>query len=524
MNKCAFIAVVAACLFAGLVSLGAAAAKPPVQAAAQIRLTVTGADITARPELYGHNVPTIDWHGTVNGSAPILWDVARNRPDPSWEKLTHAYPLRIMRYHSGNNYAWRNVVGPLSERKPIAPSEHWSGPYRPEAGMDEFLRWLETLPQAPAAQLIASPFLPVNDIADLVAYCNATTGPMAELRARNGHPTPYNVRHWELGNETDWIGRADLDVMRPDTEQEKSKRLHVSEYIARCEERITAMRSVDPAILIYAHAQTSPWPDSNPDWRLWHQEVIKKLAGQIDAIVIHPYYDGHDVPYVLRSVDALIADIKQFAPPDAIVTRPLTVAITEHSRWINPDKRSSWSRSWGLQGAISAGDFLLRCMARPEISSANYWCYLHKGPWRVLNEDGGVKFGTGLQALFQLLNDTFLPRFELLVPTGIQPKADYSYAITAGLFSDPATGEKALVAINRSADQGATLTIKGLPVSTQIRRAEWLITADSLDATNVAASPDAVTLAKREAAMETDANGTPVLQLPPRSIAAWRWR
>jgi alpha-N-arabinofuranosidase len=36
---------------------------------------------------------------------------------------------------------------------------------------------------------------------DWVAYCNATEGKFAELRKQNGHPEPFNVKFWSVGNE-----------------------------------------------------------------------------------------------------------------------------------------------------------------------------------------------------------------------------------------------------------------------------------------------------------------------------------
>lgn len=491
----------------------------------QLELVVTGQTLPARTALYGHNMTAGDWHGnTSNHRAPILWDPATQQPDPAWTPLTHAWPLRVVRYHSGNAYPWRDAVGPVAERQTIRDDYRRS--LRTDAGLQEFLQWREGLATAatpaPGVMLIASPFRPVQELADLVAYCNATTGPLAELRAAHGHPAPYNVRYWELGNETDWINRDDLDLGRAETEREKKNKLLVSDYVALCRERALAMRAVDPSIMLIAHAQTAPWPLGNPHWREWHRGVIRGLGDLIDAIAIHPYYDGYKVPYVLASIDALIADIRELQPPG----RHITVAVTEHSRWVNYNNVEGRPQSWGLQGAISAGDFLLRAMSRPEVSSANYWCYLHRGPWRVLNAnwdaDGSQKFGTGPFYLFQLLNDAFLPRFELLTPgtpssTG---SSGYPYQVTAGHFSNPDNGTHALVAVNRSADTSATLVVRNLPLPTG-RMVFTVVTADSLQATNVPATPDAVHLETR--VIEIRGAEQPRFELPPRSIASWRW-
>lgn len=535
-------------LLPGLTLLFAAAIS-----ASPVRLELTASpdrQVSARPALYGHNMTSIDWHGTTaprfgRERPPILWDTQADQPDPAWKDLTHAWPLRVMRFHTGNNYAWRDVIGPREQRKPIKASEAWAPPYRTEAGLDEFLRWLETLPGHPEASLIASPFLPAADLADLVAYCNATTGPMAELRAANGHPEPYRVRYWELGNETDWIGRADLDVMRSDSEQEKQGKLLVSEYVARCAERIAAMRAVDPSILIYAHAQTAPWPSKTPRWRAWHREVLRHLGPDIDGIVIHLYYDGYAIPYVLASLDSLIADIRELQPADRAAERPITVVVNEHARWVPPSQSKQWVDAWSLQSAISTTDFLLRLMARPEVSMANYWCYLHRGPWRVLDADWDrlsdetpgvtLRFGTAIQPVFQLLNDALLPRYELLTPVASPnetslAEGNYDQAVTAGLFSDPVTGEYALVAVNRSSSDPATLSLtipQNFRSDATLRRS--LITADSLSARNTPTEPFAVALNQSDlaaASLPRDASrpDAVLFEVPPQGIVSWRWR
>ncbi len=73
-------------------------------------------------------------------------------------------------------------------------------------GVDSFLRLCEVIN--------AEPILTVNmHIADtalarrMVEYVNAdTTTPMGQLRAQRGHPEPYNVSIWSLGNEPDIAG------------------------------------------------------------------------------------------------------------------------------------------------------------------------------------------------------------------------------------------------------------------------------------------------------------------------------
>lgn len=497
-----------------------------------------GVKTDARPHVLGHNMTAIDWHGTAHpstgaGNAPVVWSLKEHRADPAVEALASAFPLRVLRYHSGNNYQWRKGIGPQEERQSLKASEGWSLPYRGYPGLDEFLRWAQSLPQKPEISLIASPFLPVKDLEDMVAYCNATSGPMAELRAANGHPEPYGVKYWELGNETDWEKRADLDILRAESAEEIADKLTPEQYVELCRVRIEALRKIDPSIQFYAHAQTAPWPASNPQWRAWHREVLRGIGEEIDGVVIHPYYDGYNIPYVMASVDALIADINALQPVNRF-GRPVTVVVNEHAKWVDPSKRENWPASWGLQGAVSTGDFLLQLMSRPEVSTANYWCFIHQGPWRVIdtdlnNADPAKRYTpTAIHHLYQLLNDAMLPEFRLLTPVEGEKAqtaalADYPYAVTAGLFSDPQTGAQALVAINRSAEHPVRIRLSGVgtPEAGQVRHA--LISAPSSSAGGSAPA------AQRAAAF--DSGDIPLVregdslwfELPAASVASWRW-
>lgn len=490
---------------------------PPIPAS----LVPAGPPITARADLYGHNMTCKDWQGT-DKFPPVFWDAAADKPLSAWEPLTHLYPLHLVRFHMENNYPWRDEVGPRTQRKPFRGE---GGVYTTGAGLDELLRWAETLPDPPRVSLIASPIRPVTETADLVAYCNAMDGPMAALRAANGHPSPYRVGTWELGNEVDWIKRKDLDPNRPDTSDEANTKMTADEYVALCRPLIAAMRAVDPSIHIYAHAQTGPWPRTNPDWAQWHRTVLAEMGGDIDGLVIHPYYDGYPVPYVLQSVDALLADIHKLGPKD----RPLSVWISEHARWINYKDLDERPQSWSLQGAISTADFLLQCMGRPGIAMANYWCYASRGPWKVLNADwehgNDPKFGTSLNGLYQLLNEAYADRFQpLRVETAFAGNSPgYSYTVTAGRFETASGSLHALVAINRSESQSFALRLKA-PVPGASPGKFLLLTAPSLRSTNVPATPDAVVLQTLPAPpLSPDAEGALVLPLPPRCVAAWIW-
>jgi alpha-N-arabinofuranosidase len=477
-----------------------------------------------RPLVLGQNMTAIDWHGIRGSRGSVFYDPKTHQLDPSWLPLLQAFPMRLLRWHWGNDYNWKNCVGPLDQRKPIK-HDMWNAWFNTEPGLDEFLSSFGSLPQPPQISLIASPFRPVDELADLVAYCNATSGPMAKWRQDNGHALPYNVKIWEMGNEIDFKKRADVDVMRQESDKEKSEKMSVADYMQLVKPRIAAMKHVDPTIKIYVHAQTAPWYNSNPDWPLWHQTLLKEMGDQIDGIVIHPYYDGYTVPICLRSVDQVLKDIKQLAPKD----HPITVWVNEHARWVNYKNVEERPQSWSLQGALSSADFLIELMKRPGVGMANYWCYGHRGPWRVINanweDDATQKFGTAIHGMFRIFDQALLP---IATPVQVDDlnidshPRNYTYNVSAIMFSDPATQKLCLMTINRNETLAfdARITLPYLPNSLA---KQWVLTGESLRSTNVPLTPDATAVTQQVVQTQQDANGSVTVTIPARSVALWRW-
>lgn len=116
--------------------------------------------------------------------------------------------IPVFRYPGGNfcaTYHWQDGIGPVNER-PSRPELAWGNIETNEFGTDEFMAWCE------AAN--AEPYLCLNfgtgtldEAMAWVEYCNGTKDTYyANLRRKNGHPEPYKVKYWALGNEMwgDW--------------------------------------------------------------------------------------------------------------------------------------------------------------------------------------------------------------------------------------------------------------------------------------------------------------------------------
>ena len=108
----------------------------------------------------------------------------------------------------GDNYHWRNGIGPQA-RRPATLNPDWGGVIEPNSfGTHEYFDFLGQIgSDAYISENIGSGT--VQEAADWFEYMTsdkATT--LAKQRAANGHPAPYRVKYVGLGNESWGCGGA----------------------------------------------------------------------------------------------------------------------------------------------------------------------------------------------------------------------------------------------------------------------------------------------------------------------------
>jgi alpha-N-arabinofuranosidase len=96
-------------------------------------------------------------------------------------------------------YRWKNGIGDRDARVPF-PNKVWGRIDSNDVGIDEFCQFCELVEAQPLICLSFSDG-PQN-AADLVEYCNGDANTVwGAKRAANGHPAPYRVKYWQIGNE-----------------------------------------------------------------------------------------------------------------------------------------------------------------------------------------------------------------------------------------------------------------------------------------------------------------------------------
>ena len=109
----------------------------------------------------------------------------------------------MWRFPGGNflsAHEWRDAIGDIDKRPPRWDPV-WNALQPNDVGTDEFLFMTELL-NVDAFISANSGFGDAHSAAELVEYVNGSIDtPMGKLRAANGHPEPYDVKWWGIGNE-----------------------------------------------------------------------------------------------------------------------------------------------------------------------------------------------------------------------------------------------------------------------------------------------------------------------------------
>jgi alpha-N-arabinofuranosidase len=195
-------------------------------------------------------------------------------------------------------FEWTDTIGDPSRRVPFTTV--WGGLEPGNAGLEEFVqlcRWVEAEPLICVRFSGRRP----QQAAEQVQYFNGPAdSPMGSLRAKNGHPEPYGVKYWQVGNE---LG---------DEAYQKG-------LASFCQ----AMKAVDPSIKLMA-AFPSPG--------------LLKQAGQwIDHICPHHYGCQN-----LAAMEEDVTRCKRMIAENAS-GRPIRLGITE---W------NTTAGDWGLGRAM----------------------------------------------------------------------------------------------------------------------------------------------------------------------------
>ncbi len=214
------------------------------------------------------------------------------RPDTiALLKKLHSGMWRLPGGNFLSDWVWYDAIGDPDKRPPMF-DHAWNAMQSNDVGMDEFMTFCKLIDVDPYVTVNAG-LGDSHSAMEEVEYLNGpATSYMGAKRARNGHPEPYHIKYWNIGNEP-WgdfqIGYTDLKY-----------------YVLKNNEFAKAMRKADPTITLIGSAKMlepmslkgedrakyvdnlDPMFGTDIDWT---GGLLSKSWGTFDGIAQH-WYEG----------------------------------------------------------------------------------------------------------------------------------------------------------------------------------------------------------------------------------------
>ncbi len=217
-------------------------------------------------------------------------DAVAGKFNPTTLRLLREFNVTSLRWPGGNfasQYHWRDGVGPLADR-PVVPNCNWGGLERNSLGTDEFLEFCELADVEPLVTVGSWSAIGPAEAAAWVEYVNGDPSTeMGALRAANGHPEPWDITAWQVGNEvwgTYQVGHQPA-----------------GRYADRYERYHEAMTAVDPSIEVDATGIDPGWTDHGdgsvvgrgPGRRpTWNDRLCERAGRSVEGLDVHRYSAG----------------------------------------------------------------------------------------------------------------------------------------------------------------------------------------------------------------------------------------
>lgn len=350
---------------------------------------------------------------TYSAQGAGLWDPSFHKPVPQMVELARNAGVSSLRWPGGCDvhlFNWKLTVGPL-ETRPKQPF-----------GLAEFMQSVQEIGADPVIT-ISDYFGTESDAADLVEYLNAPLGQntnggidWAAVRAKQGRASPYGVKWFEFGNETD---HGPHQRVAPTT----GTAMSADEYANRFRAVSLAIKKIDPNVRLGAVlAADTSFPLSQ-----WNETVIRGTGDVADYFIYHAYLprfaeNDKRIP-VEELFDVAFAAGDQFAvlfrrlagEIKRLTRRDIPLAITEFNGQFVQEQPKPYRLTLGT--AVLVADMVFTFL-KPEsgVVFANYW--------QMSNEYWGMVRGYQAPYLkrptfyvFQMLNENL---GEQLVETRVQ--------------------------------------------------------------------------------------------------------
>jgi alpha-N-arabinofuranosidase len=236
--------------------------------------------------------------------------------------LLHELNSPVYRWPGGNfvsGYNWRDGIGDRDKRPP-RKNPAWQGVESNDVGIHEFMKFCEILGTGPYIAVNAGMGNSDEAMAEVLYTNGGLETPMGKLRAANGHPEPWKVKWWSIGNEMygDWqLGH-----------------MSTSEFVKKNNEFADRMRSADPSIKLIAVGDLGDWD----------KMILANCADKMDYISEHfykqDYHGGGLMTHVKQIPDAIaekaVAHREYRQTIGSLKGKDIRICMDEWNYWYGP--------------------------------------------------------------------------------------------------------------------------------------------------------------------------------------------
>ncbi|HEY5914482.1 MAG TPA: alpha-L-arabinofuranosidase C-terminal domain-containing protein [Verrucomicrobiae bacterium] len=282
-------------------------------------------------------------------------------------------------------FEWKDTIGDPDHRRPFRA---WGGLQPVGPGLEEIVQFCRAVGAEPLICVRINGRTP-KDAAEEIEYFNgATNTPMGAWRARNGHPEPYEVKYWQIGNEQGG-----------------------QEYEHRAPGFCQAMKAVDPNIRLMTSFPTPA--------------LVEAAAEYVDFVCPHHY--SHDLAWMNNDLTAIAEMIRDRAPG-----RRIRIGVTEWNTTAG-DAGPRRAMLWSLANALACSRYhnLLHRHC-DSVALANRSNLANSFCSGIIQTDNHRLFKTPTyyaQQLYATLAGTQTLRINCEMPTDLEP--DFSATVNA---------------------------------------------------------------------------------------------
>ncbi len=399
----------------------------------------------------------------------------------------------LYRWPGGNfvsGYNWRDGIGDR-DRRPPRKNPAWTGVEHNDFGLDDFVRFCELVGAKPVV-VVNTGFGDAYSAAQEVEYMNGSTETIGgRWRAENGHPKPYGIKLWGIGNEM--YGGWQLGHMA------------LKHYVLKHNEVVDAMRAVDPDIELIGVGATGEWTEG----------MLRHCADHMTQLSEHFYcQERKGVPEHVALIRNAIrgkadAHRRYRKAIPGLKGKDIRIAMDEWNYWYGPHEFGELGTRYFLKDALGIAAGIHEYARNSDIIASAYYA-------QTVNVIGCIKT-TRTAAAFAstgLILKMYRNRFGTL-PVGVTASLDFEDLDVVAAW----TADRKALTLGIVNPQGQPMPVRVSfgDAKLQSTGTAWQVAGPDPMAYNEPGKPPALRIEKREVSRRG------LLAVPPYSATVFRF-